>query len=288
MNQNERLDYLAEQFAKDYDETVRRTASPYERASMQYRKLEIPVDAAGKWRLLRSLMNVRMPGKLPSSVLEVQDAYLKERILENGIVQIADLPTAADQGSSHPHAEHISVWQGDITRLAADAIVNAANSQMLGCFVPMHSCIDNCIHTFAGVQLRAECSRKMNELRAKFGPEYEQPTAVPMLTDGYNLPAKKVVHIVGPIVSGRLTKALEEDLADCYRSTLDLCLENEIKSVAFCCISTGVFHFPNRRAAEIAVQTVTEWMDQHPGQMERIIFNVFKEEDKIYYEAEIQ
>ena len=288
MNQNERLDYLAEQFAKEYDETVRRTASPYEKASMQYRKLEIPDDAAGKWRLLRSLMNVRMPGKLPSSVLEVQDAYLKERILENGIVQIADLPTAADQGSSHPHAEHISVWQGDITRLAADAIVNAANSQMLGCFVPMHSCIDNCIHTFAGVQLRAECSRKMNELRAKFGPEYEQPTAVPMLTDGYNLPAKKVVHIVGPIVSGRLTKALEEDLADCYRSTLDLCLENEIKSVAFCCISTGVFHFPNRRAAEIAVQTVTEWMDQHPGQMERIIFNVFKEEDKIYYEAEMQ
>ena len=288
MNQNERLDYLAEQFAKEYDETVRRTASPYEKASMQYRKLEIPDDAAGKWRLLRSLMNVRMPGKLPSSVLEVQDAYLKERILENGIVQIADLPTAADQGSSHPHAEHISVWQGDITRLAADAIVNAANSQMLGCFVPMHSCIDNCIHTFAGVQLRAECSRKMNELRAKFGPEYEQPTAVPMLTDGYNLPAKKVVHIVGPIVSGRLTKALEEDLADCYHSTLDLCLENEIKSVAFCCISTGVFHFPNRRAAEIAVQTVTEWMDQHPGQMERIIFNVFKEEDKIYYEAEIQ
>ena len=288
MNQNERLDYLAEQFAKEYDETVRRTASPYEKASMQYRKLEIPDDAAGKWRLLRSLMNVRMPGKLPSSVLEVQDAYLKERILENGIVQIADLPTAADQGSSHPHAEHISVWQGDITRLAADAIVNAANSQMLGCFVPMHSCIDNCIHTFAGVQLRAECSRKMNELRAKFGPEYEQPTAVPMLTDGYNLPAKKVVHIVGPIVSGRLTKALEEDLAECYRSTLDLCLENEIKSVAFCCISTGVFHFPNRRAAEIAVQTVTDWMDQHPGQMERIIFNVFKEEDKIYYEAEIQ
>ena len=288
MNQNERLDYLAEQFAKEYDETVRRTASPYEKASMQYRKLEIPDDAAGKWRLLRSLMNVRMPGKLPSSVLAVQDAYLKERILENGIVQIADLPTAADQGSSHPHAEHISVWQGDITRLAADAIVNAANSQMLGCFVPMHSCIDNCIHTFAGVQLRAECSRKMNELRAKFGPEYEQPTAVPMLTDGYILPAKKVVHIVGPIVSGRLTKALEEDLADCYRSTLDLCLENEIKSVAFCCISTGVFHFPNRRAAEIAVQTVTEWMDQHPGQMERIIFNVFKEEDKIYYEAEIQ
>ena len=170
----------------------------------------------------------------------------------------------------------------------ADAIVNAANSQMLGCFVPMHTCIDNCIHTYAGVQLRAECNQKMNELRAKYGPDYEQPTAVPMLTDGYNLPAKKVVHIVGPIVTGKLTKDLEQDLADCYKNTLDLCLENDIRSVAFCCISTGVFRFPNRKAAEIAVRTVTEWMDEHPDQMERVIFNVFKDEDKAYYEAELQ
>lgn len=262
--QEQRLDYLVEQFKAD---------------SGEYRNLRTPKDTEGKRRILRSLMNIRMPGEMDESVLAVQDEYLQERIRENGIVELSDIPVIRDG---------ISVWQGDITRLAVDAIVNAANSQMLGCFVPMHTCIDNCIHTFAGVQLRAECSRKMNELRAKFGPEYEQPTAVPMLTDGYNLPAKKVVHIVGPIVSGRLTKALEEDLADCYRSTLDLCLENEIKSVAFCCISTGVFHFPNRRAAEIAVQTVTDWMDQHPGQMERVIFNVFKEEDKIYYEAEIQ
>ena len=124
--------------------------------------------------------------------------------------------------------------------------------------------------------------------RAKYGPDYEQPTAVPLLTDGYNLPAKKVIHVVGPIVSDGLTKALEEDLANCYRNTLDMCRDNGIKSVAFCCVSTGVFRFPNKRAAEIAVQTVTDWMDRNPGQVERVIFNVFKEEDKAYYETELQ
>ena len=147
--------------------------------------------------------------------------------------------------------------------------------------------VANCIHTYAGIQLRAECSRRMNELRAKYGPDYEQPTAVPMLTDAYNLPAKKVVHIVGPIVSGRLTKELEQDLADCYRNTLDLCRENDLRSVAFCCISTGVFCFPNKKAAEIAVRTVTDWLEGHPGGMDRVIFNVFKEEDKTYYEHEL-
>ncbi len=272
MNQNERLDYLIEQFKED---------------SGQYRDLEVPADTAVKKRVLRSLMNIRMPKMMAPSVLKVQDEYLRERNRENGIVQVSEIPTAAGQGSRHSFAGQISVWQGDITRLAADAIVNAANSQMLGCFIPMHTCIDNCIHTFAGVQLRAECSRKMKALRAKYGPDYEQPTAVPMLTDAYNLPAKKVVHIVGPIVSGSLTKSLEQDLADCYRNTLDLCLENGIRSVAFCCISTGVFHFPNKRAAQIAVKTVTDWLTAHPEAMERVIFNVFKNEDKAYYEAEL-
>lgn len=178
----------------------------------------------------------------------------------------------------------LSIWQGDITRLAVDAIVNAANSQMLGCFVPMHTCIDNSIHTFAGVQLRAECNRQMNQLRLKYGQDYEQPTAVPMLTDGYNLPAKKVIHIVGPIVPFRLTPELEKELANCYWNTLDLCLDNQLKSVAFCCISTGVFHFPQKRAAQIAINTVNKWLLQHPGTMERVIFNVFKDEDKKYYE----
>ena len=272
MNQNERLDYLVEQFKED---------------SIQYRDLETPEDPAGKKRILRSLMNIRMPRMMAPSVLAVQDEYLKERNRENGIIQISDIATIVDQGSQYPHADLISIWQGDITRLAADAIVNAANSQMLGCFAPMHTCIDNCIHTYAGIQLRAECDRHMTALREKYGADYEQPTAVPMLTDGYNLPAKKVVHIVGPIVTWRLTKDLEQDLANCYRNTLDLCLENDIRSVAFCCISTGVFHFPNQKAAGIAVRTVTDWLDRHPGTMERVIFNVFKEEDKRYYEQEL-
>ena len=276
MNQNERLNYLVEEFKEDY-------------TGMTGQRLPItPADTEGKKRLLRSLMNVRMPRMMPQPVLSVQDEYLLERNRENGVVQVADIPTVADQGSRHPYADRISIWQGDITRLAADAIVNAANSQMLGCFVPMHTCIDNCIHTFAGIQLREECSRQMEALREKFGPDYEQPTAVPMLTGGYNLPAKHVVHVVGPIVTGFLTKDLEQDLADCYKNTLDLCLANGIRSVAFCCISTGVFHFPNRRAAEIAVKTVTDWLTAHPDAMERVIFNVFKNEDKAYYEKELR
>lgn len=267
--QEERLDYLVKEFKADSD---------------QYKELQTPADTEGKRRILRSLMNVRMPKEMDQSVLSVQDDYLSERALEKGIVSLPDIPTVAEQGSNSSFADKISIWQGDITRLAADAIVNAANSQMLGCFIPMHTCIDNCIHTFAGVQLRAECDRQMKELRKKYGRDYEQPTAVPMLTDAYNLPAKKIVHIVGPIVSYKLTTALEKDLADCYRNTLDLCEQNGLRSVAFCCISTGVFRFPNKRAAEIAVQTVTDWMSVHPGAVERVIFNVFKDEDKEYYE----
>ena len=258
--QDQRLDYLVEEFKTD---------------SVEYKNLRTPKDTIGKRRILRSLMNIRMPRKMDPAVLAVQDAYLQERIRENGIVELTDIPEIKDG---------ISIWQGDITRLAVDAIVNAANSQMLGCFVPMHTCIDNCIHTFAGVQLRAECNRQMNKLRARYGRDYEQPTAIPMLTDAYNLPAKKVIHIVGPIVEYGLTKDLEEKLADCYRNTLDMCLENGLRTVAFCCISTGVFRFPNKRAAEIAVQTVTEWLSDHEGQMDRVIFNVFKDEDKEYYE----
>ena len=148
--------------------------------------------------------------------------------------------------------------------------------------------IANCIHTFAGVQLRAECARQMNLLRIRYGKNYEQPTAVPMLTDAYNLPAKKVIHIVGPIMQNKLTPSLETDLADCYRNTLDLCLEHGLETVAFCCISTGVFHFPNRRAAEIVVQTVKDWLTMHPGTMERVIFDIFKDEDRICYEQLLQ
>lgn len=272
MTQNERLTYLLEQFKDD---------------SVEYRDLETPADPDGQKQVLRSLMNIRMPRALAPEVLSVQDDYLKERNREKGIVSLEDIPSSGSLGSSHACADRLSLWQGDITRLSVDAIVNAANSAMLGCFVPMHNCIDNCIHTFAGVQLRQECSRKMNQLRIRYGQDYEQPTSVPMLTGGYNLPAKNVVHVVGPIVQGGLTKQHEEALADCYRNTLDLCLENGLKQVAFCCISTGVFRFPGRRAAEIAVRTVTEWLTAHPDSLERVIFNVFQDEDKEYYEQEL-
>ena len=260
MTQNGRLDYLVEEFKAD---------------SVQYKDLQTPDDTEGKRRILRSLMNIRMPRKMGEAILAVQDEYLQERVRENGIVELAAIPVIRDR---------MSIWQGDITRLAVDAIVNAANSQMLGCFVPMHTCIDNCIHTYAGIQLRAECNRQMNQLRIKYGKDYEQPTAAPMLTDAYNLPAKKVIHIVGPIVEYELRPELEKDLADCYLNTLDMCLDNNLKSVAFCCISTGVFHFPNKQAAQIAVSAVDSWLSQHPGAIERVIFNVFKDEDKKYYE----
>ena len=263
VTQEERLDYLVEIFKRDSDD---------------YKDLEIPKNVEEKRRVLRSLMNIRMPKEMDPAVISVQDDYLKERINENGIVKLSEIPVVRDG---------ISIWQGDITRLAVDAIVNAANSQMLGCFVPMHTCIDNCIHTFAGIQLRQECNRRMNILKNRYGMDYEQPTAVPMLTDAYNLPAKKVIHIVGPIVNYKLTPDLENDLADCYRNTLDMCAENGLKSVAFCCISTGVFNFPNDRAAEIAVKMVTTWLSEHPGKMERVIFNVFKDEDRRYYEKEL-
>ena len=260
IEQNKRLDNLVKAFKED---------------SGEYKDLRVPQAREEKRRILRSLMNIRMPKKMRPDIIKIQDEYLKYRALEKGIVNIFEIDEIKPG---------ISIWQGDITRLQADAIVNAANSKMLGCFVPMHACIDNCIHSFAGIQLREECNQKMQELRNIYGDDYEHSTAVPMLTEAYNLPAKKVIHIVGPIVQWQLTSELEKDLADCYRNTLDMCLENGLKSVAYCCISTGVFHFPNERAGEIAVETVTKWMSVHPGRMERVIFNVFKDEDKRIYE----
>ncbi len=258
--QDRRLDRLVEAFIADSDD---------------YKNLTVPNDTPGKRQLLRSLMNIRMPKSLPEDILDVQNEYLAERSKEKGIVRLSDIPVICDG---------LSLWQGDITRLAVDAIVNAANAQMLGCFIPMHACIDNCIHTYAGVQLRAECARQMSRLRHIHGNNYEQPTAVPMLTDAYNLPARKVIHIVGPVVRHQLTPELEQALSDCYEHVLDMCRENGLSTVAFCCISTGVFHFPGRKAARIAVNAVRRWMAAHPGGVERVIFNVFKNEDKMFYE----
>lgn len=232
----------------------------------EYENLEIPVSSAEKRRLLRSLINVRPPIPASSEFLTVQDAYLQERLAERGVTRIEDLS---------PVRPGIYLWQGDITTLAADAIVNAANSQMLGCFVPCHDCIDNAIHTYAGVQLRTECASIMA------GQEAE-PTGSAKITKAYNLPCRYVLHTVGPIIYGSVTETDRKLLADCYRSCLELASAYGLRSVAFCCISTGEFHFPNRLAAEIAIKTVGEWQKENPGQME-VIFNVFKDNDyKIY------
>ena len=238
----------------------------------EYADIQIPPDVPEQKRLLRSLFNVRMPRSISEDFLKVQDAYLQEEIRRKGITGLDSL---------HPVREGIYLWQGDITTLRCDAIVNAANSGMLGCFVPCHGCIDNAIHTFAGVQLRLACARIMD------GQGRQEETGGVKLTPAFNLPCRYILHTVGPIVSGRLTQRDCDLLASCYRSCLELAEENHIKSVAFCCISTGEFHFPNRQAAEIAVNTVMEFKEKTPSNME-VIFNVFKNMDAAIYRALLQ
>lgn len=272
--QEERLDYLLHEFKED---------------SGRYRDLETGKDYGEKRMLLRSLMNIRMPGKMNENVVKVQDEFLTEEAREKGIVELTDIPTAAEQyGSSHPYADKISVWQGDITRLRAGAIVNAANSQILGCFVPCHKCIDNAIHSAAGIELREACSHYMKRRRMQYGARYEEPTGRAVLTKGYNLPADYVIHTVGPIVGGSLNQKLKDDLKSCYLNVLKCCVEHKIRSVAFCCISTGEFHFPNDEAAKIAADTVTGFLKEHDPDFDRIIFNVFKDVDRELYEAELK
>ncbi len=238
----------------------------------EYADIQIPPDVPEQKRLLRSLFNVRMPRPISEDFLKVQDAYLQEEIRRKGITGLDSL---------HPVREGIYLWQGDITTLRCDAIVNAANSGMLGCFVPCHGCIDNAIHTFAGVQLRLACARIMDRQGR------QEETGGAKLTSAFNLPCRYILHTVGPIVSGRLTQRDCDLLASCYRSCLELAEENHIKSVAFCCISTGEFHFPNQQAAEIAVNTVMEFKEKTPSNME-VIFNVFKDVDAAIYRALLQ
>ena len=229
----------------------------------------VPRDPAAQRRLLRSLMNLRPPMPLSAGFLAAQDGLLGAEREEKGVVEAEGLPASA----SHPQ---IALWQGDITRLRADAIVNAANSALLGCFCPCHGCIDNAIHSAAGLQLREACRRLM---AAQGGPE---PAGRAKLTEGYNLPARYVLHTVGPTVRGAVTPEDRTELASCYRSCLELAAENGLKTIAFCCISTGVFHFPNQEAAEIAVKTVTDFL-QAPSSVQRVIFNVFQDTDKQIY-----
>ena len=231
------------------------------------RKQDVPNDAQRQKILLRALMNVRPPKPVSPEFLTVQDAYLRQALAEDGITRAEDL-TPADGD--------LYLWQGDMTRLACGAIVNAANSGMTGCYVPNHACIDNCIHTFAGVQLRLDCA----ELMARQG--HEEPTGQAKITRAYNLPCDYVLHTVGPIVTGRVTPEDERLLASCYRACLELAEAHGVKSVAFCCLSTGVFHFSNDRAAQIAVRTVRQYKAETDSEM-KVIFNVFKDLDRELY-----
>ena len=231
--------------------------------------VKVPSDEKGQKDLLRGLMNIRMPEPISDEFLKVQDEYLTAENEADGIVRIEDLePFGAD--------ERICLWQGDMSRLAVDAVVNPANSGFTGCYQWLHSCLDNILGSKAGIELRLCC----NEIIEKQG--YPEPTGQAKITPAFTLPAKYSIHTVGPIVRHRLTKENEEDLASCYRSILKLADEKGLSSVAFCCISTGVFMFPNERAAEIAVETVRDYLDS-TGSRIKVIFNVFKDIDYLFY-----
>ena len=247
MTQDERRNYLIEYLLK-------------EEAGLRMRK--IPKDKKGQEDMLRALMNVRPPRPVGEDFLKIQDEYLLERNRERGITDVADLKPV----SSDPR---LYIWQGDITTLKCDAIVNACNSQMLGCFSPLHACIDNFIHTYAGIELRLE----MYEIMTKQGHEEET---------GNNLPSKYILHTVGPIIQWAVTREDEELLASCYRECLKLAAANGVQSIAFCCLSTGVFRFPQQRAAEIATDTVKQFFEKD-NRIQKVIFNVFQDKDLEIY-----
>ena len=232
----------------------------------QYSEMQIPSDLQGKRDLFRALRNVRTPKPVSEEFLRLQDEELQAQLQEKGVVDLPDVP--------------IQIWQGDITRLRVDAIVNAANSQMLGCFHPLHKCIDNAIHSAAGVQLREECHQLM------FQQGHEEPTGQAKITRAYNLPCKYVIHTVGPIIpNGIPTEFQKEQLASCYRSIMACADENRLESIAFCCISTGEFRFPNQMAAEIAMRTIKNYLTEHSNcSVKQVVFNVFKDVDKGIYQ----
>ena len=252
MNQKERRYYLINYLKSEYAE---------------YAGLEIPDDENEQKFLLRGLFNIRAANKIDKDFLQIQDEYLSEELTQKGITDYKELD---------PVSPGIYLWQGDITTLRCDAIVNAANSGMLGCFCPNHGCIDNAVHTFAGVQLRLECAALMKE------QGYEEPVGRAKITKAYNLPCRCVIHTVGPVIKGRLTGHDKSLLASCYRSCLELAEENQVRSIAFCCISTGEFHFPGEEAAKIAIQTVKDYKQTTESGIE-VIFNVFKDTDYAIY-----
>ncbi len=251
MNQRERLDYLLNQLAEEYS------------------NVDIPESYDEKRHLLRALMNVRKANPLDKKWLYIQDDFLKQELLESEITDVLSL-------NGSPKNPNMILWQGDITRLRVDAIVNAANSALLGCFIPNHRCIDNAIHSAAGFQLRLECSDIMK------AQAHDEPTGKAKITSAYNLPSKYVIHTVGPIIYSKLTTNDKELLKSCYNSCLNIAAKNGCESIAICCISTGEFHFPNDQASIIAVNTVSEFLANYKGNM-KVVFNVFKDLDYSLY-----
>ena len=256
MTQQERLIYLLKGLVVEYTEKYKDE------------HIEIPNDEAEQFTLFRSLCNIRSAGFMPAEWMKIQDEYLTELAREKGIVTINDMEKRAPQ---------IYLWQGDITRLSVDAIVNAANNQLLGCFAPNHRCIDNAIHTFAGIELRMACSRMIEYM------DMPEKTGVARKTYGFNLPAKHVIHTVGPIIYDSLTDVEREQLASCYRSCLELANAYSLQSIAFCCISTGEFRFPNEAAAQIAIDTVRTYLKETNSKIQ-VVFNVFKDIDCDIYD----
>ena len=253
MNQSEKRQFLIRSLLKEHPE---------------YWDLSIQAEPESQRQLLRGLMNIRAPQNADADFLKTQDEYLQDETSAKGVTDITDLT---------PVQPGLYLWQGDITTLKCDAIVNAANSGMTGCYIPNHRCIDNAIHTFAGVELRLACAELMKQ---QGRPE---PTGRAKITPAFNLPCRYVLHTVGPVIDGRVTQRDRELLASCYSSCLELAAENSLESVAFCCISTGEFHFPNELAAEIAVETVKQFMNRKTS-VKKVIFNVFKDFDKAIYE----
>ncbi|WP_294581304.1 protein-ADP-ribose hydrolase [uncultured Thomasclavelia sp.] len=228
-------------------------------------EIDISTNHDDLFNLYRALVNIREAKAIDSEFLKVQDAMLQVENTNKGIVSFED------------NDDQLLVWKGDITRLKVDAIVNAANNRMEGCFVPGHHCIDNAIHSYAGIQLRNKCHEIMNKQK------YLEPTGKAKITKGYNLPCKYILHTVGPIITGKVSKKDEDLLASCYQSCLRLAEAYGLKTVAFCCISTGVFHFPQKLAAKIAIETVRDYLKN--SSIEKVIFNVFKDEDEKIYQS---
>lgn len=235
----------------------------------QYKDIAIPPDPSGQKNLLRALMNIRPPRPIREEFLKVQDEYLSAERDQTGVVDGERLRALASD-------DRLVLWQGDITTLKADAVVNAANGALRGCFCALHPCIDNIIHSKSGIQLRLICDEIMN------AQGHDEPVGRAKITPAFNLPSRYVLHTVGPVIYGKVTREDKELLASCYRSCLEVAAENELKSIAFCCISTGEFHFPNQEAAEIAVKTVRDFLAQDTG-IKRVIFNVFKDTDLAIY-----